>query len=213
MNYREHTICGLGFFAIVNICLDQFPMFPTLYSDSFILLKYLFFTVWGSLIPDFDHPNAHYTKVISNTLITISGIGLCIYYFISMTDIIQNNIEKTGYQFFLIILGIGIFIKLFSWIIYKFFGHRGILHTPLLYTLISVVFLLLSLVLNIDRVSVLFFLGGVVFGHIIPDSLTNRGIMFFYPFNKKYYNCAPVRALPVFKFFVLVFIITIVSSC
>ena len=69
-------------------------------------------------------------------------------------------------------------IKPLSFLINIFLGHRGIFHSPFLLILISLLIMLVS-----HEIAAAFFIGYI--SHLVLDSLTPKGIMFFYPFSKK----------------------------
>lgn len=73
---------------------------------------------------------------------------------------------------------IGKKIKPISFLINLFFRHRGIFHSPFILMLISLVIALIN-----HEIAAAFFIGYL--SHLILDSLTPGGVMFFYPFSKK----------------------------
>ncbi len=73
---------------------------------------------------------------------------------------------------------IGKKIKPISFLINLFFRHRGIFHSPFILILISLVIALIN-----PEIAAAFFIGYL--SHLVLDSLTPEGIMFFYPFSKK----------------------------
>ena len=73
---------------------------------------------------------------------------------------------------------IGRKIKPISFLINLFFRHRGIFHSPFLLILISLIITLIN-----PEIAAAFFIGYL--SHLVLDSLTPLGIMFFYPFSKK----------------------------
>jgi len=73
---------------------------------------------------------------------------------------------------------IGKKVKPLSFLINIFLGHRGIFHSVFLLILISLLIMLASY-----EITIAFFVGYL--SHLILDSLTPEGVMFFYPFSKK----------------------------
>jgi len=69
-------------------------------------------------------------------------------------------------------------IKPISFLINLFFRHRGIFHSPFLLILISMVIIIIKI-----EIAAAFFIGYL--SHLVLDSLTPEGVMFFYPFSKK----------------------------
>jgi len=69
-------------------------------------------------------------------------------------------------------------IKPISFLINILLGHRGIFHSPFLLILISMVIAIINI-----EIAVAFFIGYL--SHLVLDSLTPEGVMFFYPFSKK----------------------------
>lgn len=73
---------------------------------------------------------------------------------------------------------IGKKIKPISFLINLFFRHRGIFHSVFVLILISLLIMLVS-----NEIAAAFFIGYL--SHLILDSLTPKGVMFFYPFSKR----------------------------
>jgi len=73
---------------------------------------------------------------------------------------------------------IGKKIKPLSFLINIFLGHRGIFHSLFLLILISFVIAIVK-----TEPAIAFFIGYL--SHLLLDSLTPEGVMFFYPFSKK----------------------------
>jgi len=73
---------------------------------------------------------------------------------------------------------IGKKIKPISFLINLFFSHRGIFHSPFLLILISMLIVITNL-----EIAAAFFIGCL--SHLVLDSLTPEGVMFFYPFSKR----------------------------
>ena len=73
---------------------------------------------------------------------------------------------------------IGKKVKPLSFLINILLGHRGIFHSLFLLILISLVVALVKI-----ESAIAFFAGYL--SHLILDSLTLEGVMFFYPFSKK----------------------------
>jgi len=69
-------------------------------------------------------------------------------------------------------------IKPISFLINIFLGHRGIFHSPFLLILISIIISIINI-----EIAAAFFVGYL--SHLVFDSLTPEGVMFFYPFSKK----------------------------
>ncbi len=69
-------------------------------------------------------------------------------------------------------------IKPISFLINILLGHRGIFHSPFLLILISMVIAIINI-----EIAAAFFIGYL--SHLVLDSLTPEGVMFFYPFSKK----------------------------
>ena len=69
-------------------------------------------------------------------------------------------------------------VKPLSFLINIFLGHRGIFHSPFLLILVSMVIAIINI-----EIAVAFFIGYL--SHLVLDSLTPGGVMFFYPFSKK----------------------------
>ena len=69
-------------------------------------------------------------------------------------------------------------IKPISFLINIFLGHRGIFHSLFLLILISLIIAFIN-----NEIAAAFFIGYL--SHLILDSLTPEGVMFFYPFSKK----------------------------
>ncbi len=70
-------------------------------------------------------------------------------------------------------------VKLFSWLLNKIAGHRGVLHT--VYFLMIVFFILISF--GKDLIGYAFLIG--YSSHLFMDMLTKRGIKPFYPLKMK----------------------------
>ena len=73
---------------------------------------------------------------------------------------------------------IGKKIKPLSFLINIFLGHRGIFHSLFLLIPISVFIAIIN-----PEIAAAFFIGYL--SHLVLDSLTSEGVMFFYPFSKK----------------------------
>jgi len=73
---------------------------------------------------------------------------------------------------------IGKKIKPISFLINLFFRHRGIFHSLSLLILISALIALIN-----HEIAAAFFIGYL--SHLVLDSLTPEGVMFFYPFSRK----------------------------
>jgi len=69
-------------------------------------------------------------------------------------------------------------IKPISFLINIFLGHRGIFHSLFLPILISMLIAIIN-----QEIAAAFFIGYL--SHLVLDSLTPEGVMFFYPFSKK----------------------------
>ena len=69
-------------------------------------------------------------------------------------------------------------IKPISFLINLFFRHRGIFHSPFLLILISIIISIINI-----EIAAAFFIGYL--SHLVLDSLTPEGVMFFYPFSRK----------------------------
>ena len=69
-------------------------------------------------------------------------------------------------------------IKPISFLINLFFRHRGIFHSPFLLILTSMVIAIINI-----EIAAAFFIGYL--SHLVLDSLTPGGVMFFYPFSRK----------------------------
>ena len=69
-------------------------------------------------------------------------------------------------------------IKPVSFLINIFLGHRGIFHSLFLLILISMVIAIINI-----EIAVAFFIGYL--SHLVLDSLTPEGVMFFYPFSNR----------------------------
>lgn len=67
------------------------------------------------------------------------------------------------------------------------FGHRGLIHTPCLYILISALFAGF-----VPSVIILGFLTGVI-SHLALDSFNRMGIAWAYPFSRRRYHWAEIR--------------------
>ncbi len=68
--------------------------------------------------------------------------------------------------------------------ILPFFTHRGFMHTPVGAALFTIVFKLILITLNTTIVLEIAFLVGYI-SHLIMDTFTCMGIMWFYPISKK----------------------------
>lgn len=92
-------------------------------------------------------------------------------------------------------------IKPISFLINIFLGHRGIFHSPFLLILISMLIAIIN-----QEIASAFFVGYL--SHLILDSLTPEGVMFFYPFSKKRTK-GPIRTGSLFEniFFILLLIL------
>lgn len=69
-------------------------------------------------------------------------------------------------------------IKLISFLINIFLGHRGIFHSLFLIIPISIFIAIIN-----PEIAAAFFIGYI--SHLVLDSLTPEGVMLFYPFSKK----------------------------
>ncbi len=76
-------------------------------------------------------------------------------------------------------------LKLGGKIIPFFFSHRGLFHTPFLYTMIGVIVLLFHPSASIQTYLTFFMIG--VGSHILLDMLNPSGIPVFFPITKKKY--------------------------
>lgn len=87
---------------------------------------------------------------------------------------------------------IGNKMKITSFIINKLCKHRGITHTPLLYMILSVIFLLPTILsdnfLNTFYFNLVFGIFIGIISHLFLDSLTISGIPLLYPFTKKKFH-------------------------
>ncbi len=69
-------------------------------------------------------------------------------------------------------------IKPISFLINILLGHRGIFHSPFLLILVSMIIAIINI-----EIAAAFFVGYL--SHLVLDSLTPGGVMFFYPFSRK----------------------------
>lgn len=92
-------------------------------------------------------------------------------------------------------------IKPISFLINIFLGHRGIFHSPFFLILTSMLIAIIN-----QEIASAFFIGYL--SHLILDSLTPEGVMFFYPFSKKRTK-GPIRTGSLFEniFFILLLIL------
>jgi len=92
-------------------------------------------------------------------------------------------------------------IKPISFLINIFLGHRGIFHSPFFLILTSMLIAIINL-----EIAAAFFIGYL--SHLVLDSLTPEGVMFFYPFSKKRTK-GPIRTGSLFEniFFILLLIL------
>jgi hypothetical protein len=66
----------------------------------------------------------------------------------------------------------------------KKFVHRGVIHTPIFYISLALLFLVLSYIFNFSPTLIWMFLIGTMY-HLFHDLIViGRGIMIFYPFSK-----------------------------
>ena len=204
MNYREHMLCGAGFFSIVYFLLEKILIITEIKK----LLMYFFICLIGSVLPDIDHPKAHFTYKVPLFLITSSVIILGMKYYIygSINTSLSafSDIDKILY----VMLSTGVFTFLFSIILFYTTGHRGITHSPFLYLVITLLFYIGSLFLKVDMIAVLFLMGGSI-SHIYTDGLSYRGIPLFFPFDRKYYHTAPRLLRQILHPGILIFLLAI----
>lgn len=87
--------------------------------------------------------------------------------------------------------------KISSFFIGMFAKHRGILHTPIFWSgLIGLIYLILSLIKVVPaplQNNITLGLGAGVLSHLLLDTFTGRGIMWLYPFSKKYISIVGVK--------------------
>ena len=93
-----------------------------------------------------------------------------------------------------------------STIIESTFGHRGFIHTPILYALLS---LLLSFVLPMSVVYG--FLIGTL-SHLVLDSFNYKGIMWLYPLTKKRFHIMSIKTRGFGEFIFTVFMVAITCA-
>ncbi|MBM7607420.1 inner membrane protein [Lysinibacillus composti] len=92
---------------------------------------------------------------------------------------------------------IGRRLRMTSFMISKTFGHRGIVHTPIVVIAFTAFLYFLTLQLSgiMQDVSLSFVIGlGVgMLSHLLLDMMNKRGIPFFYPFTSKTFHIATFK--------------------
>jgi hypothetical protein len=201
VNYKEHSVSGLGFFGISIVVNSHFE-----YSQEFSIIEFLFFmllSLVGSNFPDFDHPNAHFSKSVPKSLFLIGIVGLLIYYGFERVMGFSFSDENIFLIFMWSSVVSGILVFLFTVVVYRFSGHRGVLHAPFLYVFLLIFLSFLFYFLELDFFLLYFAFGGVFFGHLIPDLMTHGGLRVLYPFSKRFYRIIPSFLYPYIRFIVL----------
>ena len=199
MNYKQHVICSLGFCSLVILIIERFSLIPLDLGDY---IKYFLVSVVASFLPDFDHPDAHFTKNIPLILISAAVPVLFLQYFFS--DIALRGVNLSQLDIVIYLAGfLGLFIYIFSRVIHKISGHRGITHAPFVYLLFALVSLIFWFISNLvkkgqfDFLIILFSLGSVIFGHIIPDGFSGSGVPLLIPLTKKKFHTIPFSFRPI----------------
>lgn len=94
-----------------------------------------------------------------------------------------------------------------SHVVKLFTKHRGAFHTPLVLIVItSIFFMLISFLPKTIlpyRLMVFAFFAGYL-SHLVLDSLNPGGIMWFWPFQKKYFNIAKIKTDTFFEYIIMI---------
>lgn len=73
------------------------------------------------------------------------------------------------------------------------FGHRSVLHTPFILIIFSILFAVGKCLFLIPSALIIGFMLGYLC-HLLQDTVTKRGIMWLYPFSKKYFSLVGISS-------------------
>lgn len=151
MNKPAHLSVGLTVgIATSKYIVPTIPLTGTI-NEIFIVGAVICGALFGSLLPDIDHPKSY----------------------------------------------IGRRLRITSFIVSKTFGHRGIVHTPVVVFAFTTFLYFLTMQLNgmmqDISLSLIVGLGAGMLSHLLLDMMNKRGIPLLYPFTSKTFHIAKFK--------------------
>jgi len=157
----------------------------------------------GSLWPDIDHPRSWLGRYFKFLFLFLKGfigyksiIDTVIVFIISMASLFIYVLYKNLPLRFIYVFVVIYIVQLILWqflfrfkpvkeFFHEFFAHRGLSHTLIGMVLFSLPIFFFTTAFKLPLYYNWFFLAGY-FSHLFLDTLTERGVPYFWPFYEKH---------------------------